>query len=279
MHRGDEYPFWALIEVFPQHRRQRIFDAADQQVSDFGAQLEFRFDDFQRFQKKWALYNHPAATSHDRQRLVDEFFSFNDCCRVSVFGQVIHQYFGGDKQALLSSQHFTDLVRLYASAFKHTDMVMERLLALIRHMCPSHAPAAERVVADGFLGQVLKEHFFLGGKDPRGMDRQQVLEHGVALRCAKSAGSSKKSQASGAFVEWMKGQHLTRPSGRMDINSYAAWQASKILEWKHVDPAVGIVRRSLLCKSVQEAFCRRGPHDRTSLLIVQAYIKLRPHVC
>ena len=48
--RVDKDPFWALIEVFP-HRR-RIFDTADKQVSDFSAQLEFRFDYYQRLQNQ-----------------------------------------------------------------------------------------------------------------------------------------------------------------------------------------------------------------------------------
>ena len=116
-------------------------------------------------------------------------------------------------------------------------------------MCPSHAPQAERVIADGLLGQVLKEHLFLCGKDPRGLDRQQVLQRGVALRCAKKPASKAGWQAgqqqshgvtkrASAYVEWMKDQHLTRPSGRVDLDSYHAWQGSKVAEWKHVDESV-----------------------------------------
>ena len=36
----------------------------------------------------------------------------------------------------------------------------------------------------------------------------------------------------------MKDQHLTRPSGRVDLDSYHVWQGSKIAEWKHVDESV-----------------------------------------
>ena len=54
------------------------------------------------------------------------------CCRGAEFDQVIHEYFGGSSAQLLSNQNFKDLIRLYVSGFKHTNMVMERLLATIQ---------------------------------------------------------------------------------------------------------------------------------------------------
>ena len=45
VHGGDKDVFWALIAVFPHIGLRLILNTADRQVSDFGAQPEFRFDD------------------------------------------------------------------------------------------------------------------------------------------------------------------------------------------------------------------------------------------
>lgn len=65
-------------------------------------------------------------------------------------------------------------------------MICERLLALMRKSAPLRC-YIERLLASGFLTQVLAAHTKAGGADVRKVTRSQLLKLGARLRCAKKA--------------------------------------------------------------------------------------------
>ena len=170
-----------------------------------------------------------------KSELVSEYFRKSDCCRVPEFDGNIYEYFGGADDparaahALLASREFEELFRLYVESYKWTNMCMERLLSQMRHACPAHTCEAERIVASGFLQQILGQHT---GHDPRAVSRAQLLERGLPLRCA--AKKRKFSRACGPFVHWMRKQEAARKTRGEVLNAeaYLAWQQEKVHEWK-----------------------------------------------
>ena len=69
-------------------------------------------------------------------------------------------------------------------ASKLSNMSLERLLAQVKAASPSRSPLAERLVASGFLTQLLAEHLRLGGRDPRYDNVKQMVGEGAPLNVA-----------------------------------------------------------------------------------------------
>ena len=146
---GPLKPVFEIFDCDP----QIISDEAGRFLSDFNAQITWRFNDITCFPKKWAHYTHPASSGPAARRaLVEQFFELKQCCRGPEFDEKIFQYFGGNRcaasavEALLSSKHFDDLITLYVLSFKCTNMIMERLLGWCRKACLSDHSDVERVI-------------------------------------------------------------------------------------------------------------------------------------
>ena len=86
------------------------------------------------------------------------------------------------------------------------NMALERLLALIRQVCPKGTPTCERLCSAGFLAQILQIHRAAGGQDPWLFRRADLQEKSAPTRNAATASGANKRpwMASGASKRpWM----------------------------------------------------------------------------
>ena len=155
---------------------------------------------------------------------MDNFFAQKQCCRNRPFGDKIFKRYHGDKDACKSDPDFADFISLYVVSHRYTNMAMERLLALIRRWCSTDHAEAERLAACGLLGQALTAHT---GDDPRAPTRQQLLQDGVALHCAKPCVEPKQC---GTFVRWLREQSNNRDA-KQNRAEFDEWRRNKVREW------------------------------------------------
>ena len=89
------------------------------------------------------------------------------CCRRRSFCQKDVDHFG-TAELLAEDVSFRSAIHTWARAFRHTDLIMERLLCMYR-LYPGKEkwPTLERVQSCGFVGQVMGTHIQAGGLDPR----------------------------------------------------------------------------------------------------------------
>jgi hypothetical protein len=87
-------------------------------------------------------------------------------------------------------------------------MHIERIFALIRKSCAQKVPNLERVVASGYLCQVLSEHMNLGGSHPAVTTRKELVAAGCPISSAAERPEANPNMARGHLLfirEWMLG--------------------------------------------------------------------------
>ena len=198
-------------------------------VSHSAAQVDWRLACYGDFPYSWAQLKHPRASDAHKDNLVTIFFSLKPCCRDKFHSDRVHKHFK-TWQALRSSKTFENGVYAFASTFRFTNVWSEQLLARIRKSHDGNDCDVERVVSTGFLTQALSEHALRGGDDPRWPTRQQLLDDGVPLRCARPKSYTRPQ---GPFVCFMNKEDAARKArgDRMNKAEYSDWRRLKYIEF------------------------------------------------
>ncbi len=83
--------------------------------------------------------------------------------------------------ALLACVEFRLAIAEWGRTSRITNMATERLLAMIKHAAPGHAPSIERMCSTGFLTQLIASHKKLGRSDPRYHFTKDAVRKGAPL--------------------------------------------------------------------------------------------------
>ena len=166
-HKGHDGPLGYVLHGVPLDERQSLIQSGRQMCSEFGGQLWWRFKDVTEFPCRWSSWAHPCATLEQKAALLDDMFIvMKPCCRSKAFCQKIVDRFGAPEQ-LAEDVIFKRVIHTWARTFKHTDLIMERLLSRYRaYPGPEKWPLLERITSCGFVGQVMATHMANGGADP-----------------------------------------------------------------------------------------------------------------
>lgn len=137
-------------------------DAAIIQVRQIGlnfiAQVRWRFLEYGTFSRKLGLLcHHGVPESEVKAELDDLFYKCLPCCRDRASQNVVDMF--KTPERLMADEPFRHAVTTFAHVYKFTDMWTENLLSLIRRASASQEDAdVERLIASGFLTQLLVEH-------------------------------------------------------------------------------------------------------------------------
>ena len=200
---------------------------------DFASQVEWRFQRFKVFPYRLALLVHPLVSESERASRADAFYELRECCRSARFCEKVVKLLP-TADAMLRSEPWHRLMTAWAWSHKFTNMWSERLLALFRQAAGGDDLEVERVVANGFLSQMLQQHRKLGRDEPYCTTRGRLVEDGVAIRAAPK--STSKSKPAGGFVVWMKAAEAARKAAGVQMNraEYMEWQKLKSKEFREL---------------------------------------------
>ena len=164
LHAGALGDMGALYDVVPEAHHGSLCDEIRGMIVDFIAQLEWRFAHVSQYPLKFARYVHPRTTKADRLRMATNFCSKRRCCVEKDFAGKILNLFEKRPKALLRDVDFRCAIIAWISAFRWASMHMERLLAQTFHWASAQDGRfedAERLVAEGFMGQLFSDHLFV----------------------------------------------------------------------------------------------------------------------
>jgi hypothetical protein len=200
----------------------------------FNAQIFWRFIDYTDWPR--TLVEMVRVTSSQEEQLIEPIalYKARDCCMTAGVRKMRKCF--SSAEDMYADKDFRRLLSTFAYAYTFTNMCSERNLAQIRQAYGHDDSAdSERICASGLLAQVLTEHTRLGGNDPRGWTRQQLVERGVPLRCTHNKKRKACSQ-SGTFVHWMEREEAQRRHQNLRLTKaeYLAWQKSKAAEFREL---------------------------------------------
>ena len=185
-------------------------------IVDFIAQLEWRFAHVSQYPLKFARYVHPRTTKADRLRMATNFCSKRRCFEKDFAGKILN-LFEKRPKALLRDVDSRCAIIAWISAFRWTNMHMERLLAQTFHWASAQDGRfedAERLVAEGFMGQLFSDHLSLGRDDPRSTTRAQLKEQGVltrvAMRKKQAERKKRRSKPASGFIVFCNAEAAKR---------------------------------------------------------------------
>ena len=132
-----------------------------------------------------------------------------DCCQDDVCDRKVHEtyvYLAELKACIC----FKSSTRKMGIMFKVCSMHIERLFAQVKKATQAHLPAAERVCAAGLMCQWLRPHFQAGGRGPRVVTREQLIDDGVPIESnrvrSKRGGLQSSMQYSNEMLAAIKTQ-------------------------------------------------------------------------
>ena len=151
------------------------------------------------FSWPYKLANLTHADPQTRENTEGALANARDCCLDRAMSRKAKKLLIGQRRGLLTA------IRAWARTTLVTNMVTERLLALIRRSAEKKCVLA-RLLSGGFLTQILPAHLKAGGEDVRNVTRRKLLRTGALIRAAKGAkrGSSAKVKAPSRQTEFAR---------------------------------------------------------------------------
>ena len=96
---------------------------------DLGAQVKWRFREFETWPWSWGVLFHPAASVSQKADNVSAFFNAKPCCRLQGCCDKVFDNCDGSPDKFLDDEDLFRALQGFALGFDFTDMRMERLLA------------------------------------------------------------------------------------------------------------------------------------------------------
>ena len=160
----------------------------------------------------------PRETPEQQDAHVRTYFDTPVCCKRTELGVRMDSLFESP-EAMMDDAVWRRLLRLFLKKFKLCNMHVERIIARIRksHKHILGKPHAMRVVAGGYLSEVLTQHFNSGGLDPRQVDRVGLSAMGVPVR--RRAKRKRKSRPASGFVAYAMQQESVRRSKGISLKA------------------------------------------------------------
>ena len=168
-----------------------------QMAGSLGAQLWWRFTRLKEFPYLLIGMHDKRWTVEEQTNIADSFWNSCKWCRDAQFSDKLHDFYP-DAESMRRCPHLRHGLSILASNTPLANMLVERLLALIKQSCVGETtPHLEREVANGFLTQWLAAFKGNGGADPRVQTRSQMVNAGLPTK------ANKRRSSRGGMRGWM----------------------------------------------------------------------------
>ena len=167
---------------------------------EMGAQAELSLGYFRLFPFQWAYQFHPAVPLEERERTYRDFFKrhHHPCCRSRYFDEKVWAACVTGRGSCIdidasvarfkADKDLEGLIKTWGwRAFRYTNMITERLLALMQQSAKGDLPDAVRICGAGLLTQMMQEHKKLGRQSPKALSRKYLLDQGVPIHATTRA--------------------------------------------------------------------------------------------
>ena len=151
-----------LLDLVDASQHAEIIDSCRAMTLSFGAQITWRFREYDDWPRSWSVLFHPSATVAQKADNVCRFFSSKPCCRLGGVCDKVYNNCDGSADKFLDDADLFKALQGFVLGYDFTDMRMERLLASF-HRWGKPCDCAEAVVACGTLSQLETQHNARGG--------------------------------------------------------------------------------------------------------------------
>ena len=121
-----------------------------------------------------------SQTREQKQKIIDDFMAYDDCCLNPEFSRKIKHYFEASHASMLDNDEFLSMLRMWSKSTHVTNMHIEREFASSKKSCTQRVPAVRRFIATMYLGKLLRIHKAAGGVDSKyGPSRKTLVTRGL----------------------------------------------------------------------------------------------------
>ena len=137
---------------------------------------------------------HPRLSTTDQIAAANRFWNAPECDLHGFNGMKVKAIFAG-ALAMYYDGAFRDTLKVFSKKAKLTNMHMERILGGIKQSSPGKRPMIDRVLAAGYMQQLLQIHRKAGGRSPNAMSDKDLIREGARASCDTEEASTRTGKA------------------------------------------------------------------------------------
>ena len=167
----------------------KISDEVRHNIVCVDCQVWFWLGPLKDFPFKWVGTQDPHNSTEEQEAIYEERFNQFHCCKDEGFDRKLVRIYPTFEE-LRICKCFSKCVSKMGRQAKVLSMELERLLAQISKASPEKLPHAERLCAQGLMCQWLRPHLQQGGRDPRVISTDTLVEDGVPIERNRHHGAT-----------------------------------------------------------------------------------------